>query len=287
MNDLLSNTGSIKDAAIGKAAIAPRRCSAFCTASSYRLKELLQQFEADAIEFTHFQTSHVVHRRFGTSDAAVFYFSYGTVVMWGLSAEEEQIVLNQIRAFEDNQVASPDMEEYQYATGETAKILKDNITIPSDDMMTKLAFSHGLAQSVKLGVFEKRIEAQVLATRYLPESLAQKGRIPLGRRDILKMMGQLFTERSFVNLHSDVLETPEFFWKYSDLEPLYRLIAQDLDIRLRVTVLNTRLVVLHELFDMLRSELDSRHSAKLEWIIIALIAFEILLGLSTQAFHLF
>ena len=48
-----------------------------------------------------------------------------------------------------------------------------------------------------------------------------------------------------------------------------------LDIRPRVELLSNKLDVIHELFEMLADDLNHKHSSFLEWIIIILIAFEI------------
>ena len=47
----------------------------------------------------------------------------------------------------------------------------------------------------------------------------------------------------------------------------------------RVEILNQRLDVVHELFSMLSDELNQKHNAKLEWIIIWLILIEVIVGL--------
>jgi uncharacterized Rmd1/YagE family protein len=244
------------------------------------LPGLLADFQSQEITSSLHQISGAVHRSFDADLGDVFYFPYGTVVMWGLSEEEERQVRSHLRGFEKEPVDSPDFEEYRYAIGPAAKITRSDIALPSDNILTKLAMSHGLAQSVKLGVFEKRIEQRIESTRYIPESLIVKGRIPLRRRAITRMMGQLFIDRSLVNLHSNILDTPEFFWEYSDFEPLYRLISQDLDIANRVNVLNKRMDILRDLFEMLGNELDSRHSVSIEIIIVLLIAVELVLGLT-------
>ena len=88
-------------------------------------------------------------------------------------------------------------------------------------------------------------------------------------------MGELFIERNFVNLHSEILDTPEFFWNYPELEPFYRRTTHYLDTNKRVEVLNRQLGVVHELFEMLSSELNHQHSSRLEWTIIILIFIEI------------
>jgi len=83
-----------------------------------------------------------------------------------------------------------------------------------------------------------------------------------------------------------LLDTPEFFWEYSELEPYYRLVAHYLDIERRVNVLNQRLTVLKELFDMLNNEINHKHSSRLEWTIIWLIVIEVIIELSKVVLHL-
>jgi uncharacterized Rmd1/YagE family protein len=263
-----------------------RRCSAFCTASSYRLNEIIVYLQLQGAATIHFRSGNVVHRVFGHHGGDVFYFSYGTTVMWGLTKEQEDAVLQEVKAFEAGPNEQVEFEASRYSVGPTAKILKDDITLPADDVLTKLAFSHGLAQSVKLSVFEKLIERRIEKSRSAPESLAKHGRISMSRIELSRLMGEIVIDRNSINFHTDVLDTPEFFWEYSDLEPLYRLIAQDLDIAARVSVLNKRLDIVKELFEMLSNELQYRHSSRLEWIIIVLIFIEVVITFAKEVFQI-
>ena len=252
-----------------------QRCNAFCSASRYNLQDMLNWLEKEQRSPTYFRSGDVIHCVYGAHGGDVFYFDYGTTVLWGLTKEEELRILLELKPFEEKPVDLLECEESRFTVGNMAKISKDDITLPSNDVVTKLAFSHGLAQSVKLEVFERLVERRIENTRYVPENLAQKGRIPLSRRQLLRTMGTLLQERNSINLHSDILDTPDFFWEYADLEPLYRLIAQDLELTTRVNVLNKRLDIVKELFEVLGTELAYRHSSRLEWIIIILIAIEV------------
>jgi len=98
-------------------------------------------------------------------------------------------------------------------------------------------------------------------------------------------MGELFIERNSINLHSDILDKPEFFWVYPEVEPVYTMIANYLDLSPRVEVLNQRLGVVHELFDMLNSELNHQQTSRLEWIIIILIFIEVGITLMKDVFR--
>jgi uncharacterized Rmd1/YagE family protein len=162
--------------------------------------------------------------------------------------------------------------------GPINKVYQSEISLNAESgMIERLAISHALAQSMKLSIFEERVEQTIKKTEHIPKSLANNGKITLSGKQIAQKMGKLFLERSSINLHSDILDTPDFFWEYPELEPLYHMAAKDQDIKQRVDILNKRLNLIHELFQMLSDVFNNRHSSILEIIIIVLIGLEIIL----------
>lgn len=259
------------------------RCLSCCTASSYNIPSLYEALKERFKTSLHRNVIHIeVPSLLGGN---VFYFPYGSTVCWGLTQEEEACFLNDVKPFEHQPLEVPEVDIFSYCQGEISKVHKDEIVLSNIDTLTLLAISHGLAQSVKLSTFESAIQKTFTTTKNIPEDLAQRGRIPLSRKEIRRKMGELFLERNSINLHFDVLDTPEFFWEYPELEPLYAMIANYLDIETRVEVLNQRLDVVHELFEMLGNELNHQHSSRLEWTIIGLIVIEVALTLLRDVFQ--
>ncbi len=253
-------------------------CCAICTASSYDIKSLFNALKA------RYKTSlirDVVHVEF--SDLIhVFYFPFGATICWGVPYEECQPYLSEVLQFEQQPVKEIEYDRFSYSYGEKYLFDRDQLTLPDHEILTMLAVSHGFAQSVKLGVFEDTISDSFEKTRHIPKDLSTKGKIPLSRREIRMKMGEIFIDRSSINLHTDVLDTPEFFWEHPNLEPIYLDVANELDIETRGQVLNQRLDVLRELFEMLGNELNHQHSSRLEWIIIWLIMIEVFITLFTH-----
>ncbi len=256
------------------------RCVSYATATAYPVKDLARAFR-ETHNVSMLRDVAYVNFRGDKEDAdrGVFLFPYGVAVMWGLTAEEEVSALATIRTLEEGAYEVREKEMMTYSYGKTEAIIDDVIILSPDDLTVKAAFSHGLAQSVKLSVFEGIVKKTITTTRTLPEQLARYGKIPLSRKEIRKKMGELFIERSSINLHFDVLDVPEYFWENADLEPIYMLIATHLELETRVEILNQRLDVIHDLFEMLGNELNHQHSSRLEWIIIFLILFEVLFSL--------
>lgn len=260
-------------------------CVTFCNASSYRIKPLYESLRT-RYKATLFRDAIHVEMPLDGITRDIFYFSYGATVCWGLSKEAGLRILEEIRDFEHHHTDEVETDEFTYVYGDSPKIIEDEIILPNPDALTKHAISHGLAQSVKLGTFENAIQKTFNSTKHIPEDLAKRGRIPLSKHEIRRKMGELFLERNSVNLHADILDTPEFFWDYPELEYLYTMVANYLDLETRVEVLNQRLDVIHELFQVLGAELNHQHASRLEWTIIWLIVIEVVLTLMKDVFQI-
>lgn len=204
-------------------------------------------------------------------------FDYGVVVFWGVDEGERQALFNRLQ-FDDTQVESNRQEHFRFVTeGEEFRINQDTITLVDDNPLTRLAVSHALAQSLKLIEYELQAQCTIQNHSDLPEALATTGKIDLSRREIAKIRGRLFSTKSDIILHYGLLDTPEFFWEYPEYESTYNIAARYLEIHQRVELLSKKLETIHELFGMLADEQKHQHSAFLEWIIIILIAIEIVM----------
>jgi uncharacterized Rmd1/YagE family protein len=114
----------------------------------------------------------------------------------------------------------------------------------------------------------------------IPKELAENGRIALSHKETGKRMGQLGLFIFRINLSSDILDVPDWLWDQPDqVEKNYSKVHLYLDITQRVDVLNKRLQVLSDLFEMMRTEQSNNHSSNLEWIVIVLIVVEIIIGI--------
>ncbi|ARU58432.1 hypothetical protein OLMES_4436 [Oleiphilus messinensis] len=204
-------------------------------------------------------------------------FDYGIIVFWGVAEDERQALLNRLQ-IESHQINGEHQEHFRFATEtDRVRIYRDTIILVDDDPLVRLALSHALAQSLKLTEYEAHAQQTIHDHAHLPEALAKTGKINLGRKQIAQIRGRLFSTKSDIILHYGLLDTPEFFWEYPEYEELYSIAARYLEIHQRVELLSKKLETIHELFEMLADEQKHQHSAFLEWIIIILIAIEIVM----------
>ncbi len=262
------------------------RCTAYCTASNYDIPRLFQYVQRLGAAHLFRNAAYIQLKEDGKIKGDIFVFAYGSCVFWGFSEEDEKEILHSFKEFERESIAKSECEEFTFTYGDIMKIEEGEIFLHNKDPFTRLAISHGLAQSSKLTTFEEIIQKTIDNTHHLPIRLAKKGKIHLARKEISQKMGEIFIERNFINLHSEMLDTPEFFWEYRELEPFYHKTVHYLDVNKRVEVLNKRLNIVHELFEILSNELNHQHLSRLEIIIIFLISIEVILNLLRDLFHL-
>jgi uncharacterized Rmd1/YagE family protein len=259
------------------------RCIACCTAASYKLGAVFAYFKAQNYKVQSFRRIiHITKKDFGD----IFVFPHGCFVTWDLTGKQEKEIAEEINNFAISPLQKMELSYFIFHRRPNNTIYVDKrfdvdvITLSSDDVEDKLAISYGVAQSVKLGVYEDVIQKVIDKSAYLPAALAEKGRIPLSKKLILQRLGEIFIAKNSINLNSEFLDIPEHFWEYASGEELYLLSAKFFDLSKRVNSLNQKLGVLKELFDMLTNQLQHRHSSLLEWIIIWLIVVEIIFSLA-------
>ncbi|KAH8424710.1 YagE family protein [Aspergillus melleus] len=213
----------------------------------------------------------------------VFLFDYGTVVIWGMSPAQESRFLSDISKFATSILSPEDTQienfNFYYAREYQARIYNDFISLrdPKSNMI-KLAISHALAQSVKTSLFEDLVSETISNTAPLPAQIAQTGSVNLTRRQINMQIGELFILRINIHLQGSVLDSPELMWAEPQLEPVYQAVRSYLEMDQRVSLLTERLDVIADLLAVLKEQLTHRHGEYLEWIVIVLIAAEILVA---------
>ena len=92
-------------------------------------------------------------------------------------------------------------------------ISNDVINIPEEaTAKQRLAVSFAIAQSTLLAIFEARIDHKVEQYKYIPEKMAESGKVFFSQTQLGRMIGEVFVIRHDVNLHTEILDTPDFFW---------------------------------------------------------------------------
>lgn len=179
----------------------------------------------------------------------VFVFDYGTVVIWGMTLQQEQRFLNDMAKFIEAPLPPESVQtenfNFYYTKEYQARIYNDFISLREPrNHMTKIAISHALSQSVKTSLFEDLVGETIETTSPLPALIAQTGSVNLTRRQLNMQIGELFILRINIHLQGSVLDSPELMWSEPHLEPVYAAVRSYLEIEQRVGLLTERLDVI-------------------------------------------
>lgn len=224
--------------------------------------------------------NHSSNVLWSTGAKEVFIFEFGAIVFWGFRKGEEDPLIALIRKYiEQGEVSTEEINEegddMAFVTSSETDVItiaNDVITLPDNSSAkSRLSVSFAIAQSAVLGIFEGRVETKIKEFKYIPETLASNKDLRLTPKKLGAMIGEVYRIRHDVNLHSEILDTPDFFWKEEDAELVYRMTWRYLEMSARTDVLNTRVDMLRELLAVLQQREDNSSAVKLEWIVIWLI----------------
>jgi len=209
-------------------------------------------------------------------------FRYGVVVLTGLSPLEEDDVLRSIRA---RLAGEFNIREEETAVIELSPEREDQIPAGGPIQVKEISperlivISEALAKSVVLANDEREVAAVFDKTEPLARQLALTGETPAGRRTILRHIGNALLVQHRVSGRVAVADKPDAVWDRPDLERLYARLQEEYELRERADALTRKLKVISDTAEVLTDMIDTRRSLRLEFIIVVLIVFEVVLSL--------
>lgn len=222
--------------------------------------------------------------RAGENGLAVV-FRYGVVVFIGLTQSEETDVLKNLKGRISGPFKVRERED-ESAQIETSAEREDQIPAGGPIYVRDLALerlllvAYALADSVVLARDEKEVASVFDIIEPFARKLAIGGRTPGGRRTILKLIGEALLVQHRVSGRVAVAEDPDVLWDRPDLSRLYSRLKDEYELKERVESLNRKLSVVSDTARALTDMSDTERSLRLEWLIVGLIAFEIVITIA-------
>jgi len=230
----------------------------------------------------------------------------GSFVCWGLSRDEARKFAGRLLGFQGVEVGplkEPETEELDFVvdpseqtrlqgdliilgTGQSETEAGDvvsslpNSLFPQHTIMARYAFSQALSRSTSLSALEVLLEEYLSSVANLPHSLEKTGKPGLGRRELIKKLGELMKFRQGLNLsRENFADTPDLYWAQPVLEGYFHSVSHALEIKARTKLINEKITYAAELQSVLRQLLTETSASRMELIIILLIAAEVIICL--------
>lgn len=222
--------------------------------------------------------------RVGEQGMAVV-FRYGVVVLIGLDTLAEDECLRGIAA----RIIGPfDKREEEVAVlgpaeGEERVDPDGVVRILDRSPPRLLVVAHALAASALLAHHERQVEEVLDTVEPWASKLAGSGRRHVGRRHVIRLIGQALLVEHRVSARAAVGDKPDLLWDRPDLERLYARLENEFELDERAEVLNRKLGLIGQTARLMTDLIDTERSLRLEAAIVILIVFEIALTLYQMA----
>lgn len=206
-------------------------------------------------------------------------FRFGVVVCFGLDLEAERAWLAQLRPYV-RQAIEPEMGEdvdVVVVSDAPERVAAEGIVQLSEATPERLAVvAEVLAKSALLAHHEHAVEEAFDHVELLAEQL-QGRRWTGASRDVLAEIGRSLAVQVRMVGRAEVGDKPDLIWDDPGLDRLYERLATEFELDERETALNRKLQLVASAGQTYVELLHSRHGLRLEWAIVWLIVFEIVL----------
>jgi len=210
-------------------------------------------------------------------------FRYGVAVLIGVSPHDEVVFLETLKPRIGGMFARFEEEMAIVTVGGGAE---DQVPVGGPIQLRNmvperlLVIADVLAKSVVLAHDEREVAKVFETIEPFVRELAASGKFFRNRRGILRLIGEALLVQHNVSGRVEIADKPDVLWDRPDLERLYARLEDEYELRQRVDALNRKLAVVAETANTLADIIDTRRSLRLEIIVVLLIAFEIVIGIS-------
>ncbi|UOK42746.1 MULTISPECIES: RMD1 family protein [Flavobacterium] len=254
------------------------RIEAIQIAESFNIKKFRTEFRTEAFSGS---TSEVFYA-LTDSNRYLYIFDYGVVVFANYDPIAKSEFLNFVTNYAINPVDLNLSEEYIIKTDATPDkiVVKNNFVITSqiDPSLLRIVMLN-TGQSVALEYYEVLTDELITSSKHYILELEQKGRLSISKTDLLKYIGKVLNVKNSIVDNLYILDDPNLVWDNEELNLLNRNLKNNFDIHPRFKDLDYRLQIVEDNLTLFTDVLNVRESHRLEWIIIILIAFEIIMAL--------
>lgn len=227
-----------------------------------------------------FSTSPLAFPTSGEGIAVLF--KSGAAVFIAMNpVDEEQLIANLdgriINPNEDRETESVRLVVRQADDGQLTP--SGEIQIKGDDNNRLLLVAEALAMSVAFAYDERRIAAAFVRVDAVAQTLQQRRLPPSPQNELLEQIGEALLIQQRLAARVDLDDKPDVLWDHPELERLWARLVDEYDLVQRGRAISRKLDVIRGTADTLTDLFATRTSHRLEWYIIALIAFEVVLSL--------
>lgn len=211
------------------------------------------------------------------SDKFCYIKDYGSIVFAGFDEIEREKVLETLNPRVMPKSEFPE-EDFNLVVGQDKSFSLDvnSIFTPTltVDILHIILFN--LGQAVALDFYQLKVNELLEKTREISNQLELSGDVKATRKKLRKFVGKTMGLKNRMAENLYIFETSDLAWSDAELAEIDAKLRKELEVINRHRGIQHGFDIVKENLDLFRDILNHKHSSNLEWIIIVLIAVEII-----------
>ena len=207
-------------------------------------------------------------------------FRYGVVVLFGVAVADEARFIEALRPALSNAYATPEVEELDiHCDLNNIGIQSGTVSLDSVSLEKLQIIADALSKNLVLSLYEKKVAGEFDKIEPLAQELAAHGKVSASNKKLLSKIGNMLLIEHRMVGRAEIGDKPETLWNFPHLGGLYASLEDEFELNERQAALNRKLGLISDTAQTLSDVWDNKQLHKLEWYVILLILFEILLSL--------
>ena len=241
---------------------------------------------ADSIDIKGFRSLFTAELHYSDADELfyrvepnqfMYVFKYGVVCFLNCDPVRIGSMLQLVRGQAKNPQAEPLSEDFVIETHAAENRLSYNkIEVVRTDVEVLRLVMLNVSQSVALDYFSDHTAALLRATNQHTAHLEQKGTLFISGRKLQRFIARTLMLRNNIVENLYIFDSPPEVWEDEELSRVDAGLKRTFDLQERSRNIVESLQIVKDNLDLFRDILKYRHSNTLEWIIIILIAIEVI-----------
>jgi len=210
-------------------------------------------------------------------DQFVYVFKYGVVCFLNYDAVHVTGFLQLISSFCKNRYEQDLSEEFLIEThAKETKISYNKIEIINSDVEVLRLVMLNVSQSVALDYYSEQTTRLMEETNYHTQILEKKGSLDISGINLKKYIGKTLLLKNRIAENLYIFDAPPETWEDENLNKIHNDLKRNFDLQERFRHVSEGLQIVRDNLELFKDLLQYRTSYVLEWIVIILIAVEVI-----------
>jgi len=249
------------------------------------MMQVLSYQIADSIDIKAFKAAFKAELRYSDTEELfykieaeqfIYVFKYGVVCFLNYDSVRISAFLQLIAPYCRNLFEASLSEEFMIETNAREnRIGYNKVEIVSSDIDTLRLIMLNVSQSVSLDYYLELTNKLLEETNYHTQILEKRGRLDISGKSLKKYIGKTLNLKNRIAENLYIFDSPPETWENEMLNKIDVELKRTFDIQERFRNISEGLQIIKDNLELFKDILQYRNSNMLEWIIIILIAVEV------------